>query len=172
MIAELNDTFVQMEVDTGASRSIISRFNYKSIWSETKQPKLLPPTQQFNVWVGKQLSILGEITVKTKLFGDSTKNSPTKTANLVVVEGQGPILFSRDNLSNFNLPLVSFSEINANGSNNFTTCLDGEFPDLFAEGLGCYSDYKVSFDTNPHATPKFCKARSVSYAMKPVLIRP
>ena len=41
---------------------------------------------------GKQLSILGEIHVNTKLQDKHVKISKTKIATFVVVEGQGPIL--------------------------------------------------------------------------------
>ena len=170
MSAELNGKVVQMEVDTGASRSIISSDNYNSIWNTSERPKLLPPTQQLRVWGGKQLSILGEINVNTKLCSNSSDSVfNSRIASFVVVEGRGPILFGRDNLSNFNLLPLSFSSINKNESDNFSSTLAKQFPVVFTEGLGCYKDYKVSVDVDPQVPPKFCKARSVPYAMKPKL---
>ena len=46
---------------------LMSSNNYNSIWTPKHRPKLLLPTQQLRVWGGKQLSILGEIHVNTKL---------------------------------------------------------------------------------------------------------
>lgn len=170
MSAELAGKLVKMEVDTGASRSIISSANFNDIWVETtKRPKLLPTTQQLKVWGGKQLPILGEIKVPTKLCGTSGKTSTVKPATFVIVEGQGPILFGRDNLATFDLLPFSFLEINKNEIDELSSNLAKQFPDLFSEGLGCLKDQIISIDIDSQVPPKFCKARTVPYAMKPRL---
>lgn len=166
---ELNGKPVQMEVDTGASRSIISRANFNSIWAKTNQPKLLPPTQQLRVWGGSKLSILGEISVETKLCGKVGKTSTIKPATFIVVEGQGPTLFGRDNLAVFDLLPWSFLEINKNETDELSSLIACKFPNLFSNSLGCLKDQIVSIDIDPDVPPKYCKSRSVPYAMKPRL---
>ena len=49
MTAELAGVPVQLEVDTGAGCSILSKTNYYSLWGKSKRPKLLLPTQQLRV---------------------------------------------------------------------------------------------------------------------------
>ena len=112
----------------------------------TIQSFYLQLNNYLRVWGGKQLSILGEIHVNTKIQDKHGKISKTKIATFVVVEGQGPILFGCDNLSVFNLLPLSFLEINNNESDKFAAGLAKEFHDLFSEGLGCFKDYKVSID--------------------------
>ena len=51
----------------------------------------------------------------------------------------------------------------------FTKGLANKFPDLFSDGLGCYRDYEATFDIYTEEFPKFCKAFTVPYAMKPKL---
>lgn len=167
LTARLANIDVQVEIDTGASRSVLSSSLYNSLWSKSKRPKLLPPTQQLRVWGGKQLSILGEIKVLTEICATKVYSKP-KLASFVVVEGHGPILFGRDNLANYNM-LPKFSNVNHAESDNFSNELAKQFQNLFSDGLGCYKDYLVSFDIDQSEQPKYCKARTVPYAMKPRL---
>ena len=41
-----------------------------------------------------------------------------------------------------------------------------KFPNLFKEGLGTVKNYQVKLSVDPKARPKFCKPRSVPYALK------
>ena len=41
-----------------------------------------------------------------------------------------------------------------------------EFSTVFTDKLGCLKDFKVSIPLKPDASPKFCKARPVPYAMR------
>ena len=51
-------------------------------------------------------------------------------------------------------------------SSTFSDNLTTEFLDLFAPGLGCFKDRTFSLCVDQSVNPKFCKARSVPYAMK------
>ena len=53
--ARISGASVQVEVDTGASRSILSTSLYYSLWHVSHRPSLLPPTQQLLVCAGNQL---------------------------------------------------------------------------------------------------------------------
>ena len=112
---------------------------------------------------------MGEIKISTELCDSSGKFSPSRLATFVVVEGKGPILFGRDNLAKFNMLPNLLSTVHQTTGDEFSKGLAIQFPELFSEGLGCYKDYLVSFEVDTTAQPKYCKARTVPYAMKPKL---
>ena len=78
-------------------------------------------------------------------------------------------LFGRDNLSLFKILPFYFCSINVIKDDAFTKGLADKLPNLFSDGLGCYRDYEATFDINTEDFPKFCKAHTVPYAMKPKL---
>ena len=83
-------------------------------------------------------------------------------SSFVVVGGQGPTLFGRDNLSLFNTLPFSLSSVIIISDNALTLGLVDKFLDLFSEGLGYYCDYEATLDINVEAIPKLCKARTVA----------
>ena len=70
---QLNQTSLNIEVDTGASVSVISRDMYNKLWPSARA-----------------LAVLGMIHVEVHC------NNQTATLPLVVVKGGGPSLFGRD----------------------------------------------------------------------------
>ena len=81
-----------MELDTGASLSVISEQTFQSIASPTD--KLQPTDITLTTYTGQSLSILGTYDVQV------CYQSQVHTLPLVVVQGQGPSLFGRNWLEN------------------------------------------------------------------------
>ena len=46
-----------------------------------------------------------------------------------------------------------------------------EYDELFAEGLGTMKDIEAKLTLKENAVPKFCRARSVPYAIKEAIAR-
>ena len=42
---------------------------------------------------------------------------------------------------------------------------------VFEEGLGTLKDFKASIDVDPRAKPRFCKSRSIPYAMRDLVTK-
>ena len=42
----------------------------------------------------------------------------------------------------------------------------GEYDGIFQEGLGTFQGYEAKIEVDPTATPRFCKARPIPYAMR------
>ena len=78
---------LQMEIDTGASYSVISEETYNKLWSNNA-PKLDATNIKLHPYTGETIKILGSISVDVKYREQYEK--------LIVVEGSGPTLFSRD----------------------------------------------------------------------------
>ena len=81
---------------------------------------------------------------------------------MVVVEGNGPCLFGPQWLSKIRLNWQSINNVRSN-----TACQDilDRYQEVFKSELGTLKGYKAQISVDPNATPRFCKARPVPYAM-------
>lgn len=79
-----------MEVDTGASASIISEVTYRKLWPKERTPKLQTSSVRLRTYTGEWLKVLGSITVTVEYRGQREK------LKLLVVSGSGPSLMGRD----------------------------------------------------------------------------
>ena len=96
---------------------------------------------------------------------------------LIVVEGEGPLLFGRDWLAHFKLDwsalfsVAGVSRVAETGGppvtgNQALDTLIAEFPDIFRDELGCFKGDQVSIDVDSDAAPRFFKARPVPLAYR------
>ena len=92
---QLGNATVNMEVDTGASRSTVSQYVYNTLLTDF-------PLQNTDVtlrsYSGEKVPILGKISVPVKY-----SSNDEKVLDLVVVQGNCPALFGRDWLSKVRL---------------------------------------------------------------------
>ena len=102
---KVNDKDLQMEVDTGASASVISEEVYGRLWKREDASPLRPTTVTLRTYTGEKLALLGSITV------DVQYKEQRQTLSLLVVAGSGPTL-----LCPFNIP--------ANNGGNFAWNLE------------------------------------------------
>ena len=58
-----SDVDLQMEIDTGASVSVISEQMYWTVWSDEQRPVLHQSTAQLRTYSGELMCVLGSITV-------------------------------------------------------------------------------------------------------------
>ena len=84
----INDVPLRMEVDTGASRTLVSEATYRKFWK--RPPKLLTTHTRLRTYSGEQLVVLGTLRVTVKYEAQQVVRS------LLVVKGAGPSLFGRD----------------------------------------------------------------------------
>ena len=91
----MNDREVKMELDTGASNTILSSNTYYKLLASEKRPKLHHSTTRLRAYGGHTIKVLGsiQVTVETKA-GQEPRN-----VSMLVVEGGGPDLLGRDLLS-------------------------------------------------------------------------
>ena len=90
----LNNTSLDMEVNTGACYSIISEATYKGLWSSDQTPKWMPTHQKLRTYTGELLNVL-DVTVQYQ--------SHTMQLHAIVAAGSGPPLMGRDWLMNIRL---------------------------------------------------------------------
>lgn len=150
----LNSAKLYMEVDSGASRTIISEATYKKLW------KTPPPLRSTNVklvtYAREILPVLGAMSVRVMLGNKEAQ------CELIVVSGNGPSLLGRNWFKSLGLEILgicwTMDEVKQD--------VEVEFPDLFKETLGEYNGPKVSLNVHADALPRFIKARPVPFPLK------
>ena len=86
-----------MEVDTGASASVISETTYQQLLPETP-PVLHPSTIKLPTYTGGALKIIGSTTAAVKYQGQTAK------LPLLIIKGAEPSLLGKDWLSSIRFP--------------------------------------------------------------------
>ena len=143
-----------MELDTGASLSIISEKVYKTLPSA---PKLQPTSAQLRTYTGESIKVLGYISVKV------CHNSQEKCVPLLVVSGEGPSLLGRDWLEQLKLDWTSVCHLHSEAS---VEDILARHRDVFNDELGTVQGITVKLHINPESVPKFCKTRPMPFSLK------
>ena len=156
------DRDVHMQIDTGASCSVMSSANFQALLGDivklnaSGKPKL-------SGFGGTPMPVVGQADVEVA-YGDQKCILP-----LVVVEGDRncPNLLGRDWLGRIRLnwhQLLSVSAPPGGAGDTLGPVLD-KHPGVFEVGLGkCQTT--VSLDVDPSAAPQFYKARPVPLAIR------
>ena len=177
---ELNGIPLKMELDMGASVSLVS----KKTWREKLgSPPLTKRKIVLRAYLGHRLHVIGETTVDVNAGSQWHKCLP-----LVVVEGEEAPLFGRNWLV---LVEVAWDVL----KNKFVqeckthaivaSCSQGQSPQtgargnppaldellkrydvIFKQQLGKIKDLKATIRMQSEATPKFFKPRPVAYALR------
>lgn len=155
---------VSMLIDTGSPVCVVSRQlfeQHKNAW-----PSLRPSRTKLSCYLGK-LPVFGEL-----LLPVSYDNTTVECA-LVVLDCPGPSLCGRDLislLSDAGSPVLSLSAKPLTAQPSTTTQVTAdvfaEFPDVFSSDLGLIKGPPAHLQLKEGATPKFCKARSIPFALR------
>jgi len=153
---KLNGKDIIMELDTGATLSIVSEQTYHSLCSPDTAPQLKACQAELKTYTGEILNILGTITV-TVSYKDQNAD-----LNLLVVAGEGPSLLGRDWLSCIKLDWTRLNHVQ--GTLACQQILD-KHDIIFEDELETIQGVTARFHINPDAQPKFYKVRPVPYAL-------
>lgn len=151
---KVNDKALQMELDTGASVSLISQSEFNKL--------------DLSVTLSKSDMVLSTITGEPiRVYGKCQvtvchNNNTYPDLTLFVVEASGPALLGRDWLSTVK---IDWGIIKATGPDSLRK-LTTQYSQLFKEELGCVTGVKAELVVREGATPKFCKPRPVPFALK------
>ena len=151
----VNQKPLTMELDTGASYSLISEQTYKATWPEGA-PSLEQSTVKLHTYTGEQVVVVGSITV-TVCYNAQVVELP-----LLIVKGEGPSLFGRNWLSKIKLDWCAINQVT---SQVYQKVVD-KYPEVFKDELGSLIGTKAKIHVDPQATPKFFKPRSVPYILR------
>lgn len=155
---KVNGKELNMEVDTGASASVISQTTFNRLWSSGGAPAMEETSIRLRTYTGECIPLAGAIKV------DIVYQEQRAAVTLLVVEGEGPSLLGRDLLQKIHL---NWGQIW--GEIKHTTVVQdiiGKYADVFKEELGTLRGTTVKLCVDPKAQPRFFKPRTVPYAMK------
>ena len=148
-----------MELDTGATLSIVSENTYNSLFFAGKAAKPNNSSAPFKTYTGETINIMGEIPVKVSY------NNQEAELNLLVVSGDGPNLLGRDWLGKIKLNWTGIYNLQGSGNSSCQQILN-KHKALFADELGTVKGTTARFHIQVDVQPKFFKARPVRYALQ------
>ena len=148
-----------MELDTGATLSLISEKTYKETFPAETAPSLQASNAQLKTYTGEVIKVLGAIEVEV------THNEQKKQLNLLVVAGEGPSLLGRDWLSHICLDWSTLNHIWTIATSACQEILD-QHKTLFKNELGTVKGTTAKFNIDPQVKPKFFKPRPIPYALR------
>ena len=146
----VNGVELDMEVDTGASVSLMSEDSYYKLFPNCP----LNATQvRLQTYLGEAIPVVGSVVAHVSQQADLP---------LIVIKGKGPTLLGRTWLKQIILdwPTICYA-----AQPGLSMVLDQHI-EVFEDGLGTFRDYEARLEIDPQAQPRFNKARSVPYAMK------
>ena len=148
----VNGRRLPMELDTGASVSIVSYGTVKQVFPNAR---LVLSEIMLRTYSGEHLKVKGEM-VATVKYGTQTEQ-----LTLIVVEGNGPSLLGRNWLAKIRLDWHEIKSVRSAVDN-----LLSKYNELFRDELGTLSGITAELIVQPGAPAKFFKPRAVPYALR------
>ena len=157
---KVDSNLVDMELDTGAGVSLISKEQYMKLFPDKE---LIPTDLNLSTYTEECVTPLGFIKVDVDY-----NNIVHKDMELFVTSAGGPPLFGRDWLKSIKLDWSKVSSVNyvADGSSKKLELILEKHQDIFAKDIGTIKKIKAKVVMKDGAIPKFCKPRPVAYALR------
>ena len=157
----VNQAELRMEVDTGASASVVSEKTYRMVWSDATRPELQPTNAKLRTYSGEELGVLGSLEVSAEYKGQS------KTLSLLVAKGNGPSLLGRDWLSELRLDWKGLFHVRTTTTTSLT--LDevlSQNSEVFDSEQGRLKGVEARLYVESDAQPRFYCPRPVPHALR------
>ena len=156
----LNSIPVQMELDTGASVSVLSNSTYLDLQRQGHALPLQPSPVKLKSYTGDTIPVLGCTTVQARY--SNCKQVPVVVQ---VVSGDGPNLLGRDWLGQLEVDLGAIQVNTLQETTALDEILD-KHPKVFSADLGCMEGPKVELHIDTKVHPKFYKPRTVPFMLR------
>ncbi|CAD5227577.1 unnamed protein product [Bursaphelenchus xylophilus] len=157
---EVNGHEFEMELDSGAARSVIP----ESVWIDMGKPRVTPCRGQLKAYGGNKLPIKGNCRVEVTFEGRHSE------VEIAVMEGRGQALFGRDLIRALNLDMGPHYVKQVKAEEKILPStekqLKEEFAELFGDDQGTYKGPEVELRFKKAPVPIFFKARPVPFALK------
>ena len=154
----INGIHVDMELDTGASLSILSEKTYQDIAQQTDISPLEESQVTLKTYTGEVIIVLGITKVNARY------DTQEQRLCIHVVKGEGPDLMGRDWLDHFTVTLGEVNHL-AQSWEPLQSMLN-QHADVFNDNLGCMQGHIVKLHLKPDVKPRFLKPRTVPYILQ------
>ena len=145
VVVNVNGNSLSMEIDTGASVSVVGKETFESIQNSSTILDLQKTAIKLKTYTGQQIAVLGSVIVPVEYQGQSL-NLP-----LIVTEGDGPSLLGRDWLSALRLDWKSIGTVVS--TLTLQQILE-KYNSVFKEELGELHDAKAKIYVDKRLTAK------------------
>ncbi len=137
---------MEMEIDTGASLSVMSEQEFRNLWP--KHP-LVASDVTLHSYSGECIPVVGSVDVSVQYKGK------LQTLPLVIVKGVSPSLVGRNWLRNvqFDWQEIFWSR------NTALAGLLGKYSSVFSEGLGTVKGFKAKIHVDAKTPDKIFKSQ-------------
>ncbi|XP_064470249.1 uncharacterized protein K02A2.6-like [Ornithodoros turicata] len=149
---------LNMELDTGAAVSVISQQDYQSCFPELQ---LCPTSVTLRTYTGQCVRPKGVINVEVQHHGQKC------CLPLYVLTQQGPPLIGRNWLRDLRLDWSTLHYMRQDGK-GLADLLE-KYAQIFTDELGEIQGEQATLILKEGAVPKFMKARSIPFALKPAV---
>ena len=145
----INKKSVPMEVDTGASVTILNEKTHTYLG----KPSLTSCNQKLRIYTGEQIQVLGKV-----LVGVNYKDQDAELPALVV-RGDGPCLLCRDCLKQIKLDWHAIFQVQTHAAQINSKQILEKYPLLFNESLGTIKGFAAKICVPSNAKPQYYKPR-------------
>ncbi|XP_027869143.1 uncharacterized protein K02A2.6-like [Xiphophorus couchianus] len=152
----IDNVDLEMEIDTGAAKSVISHSTYLKKFSHLP---LQPAKVKLKAYNGGRICVLGQLVAKV-MYEDQAADLP-----LLIVKGHGASLCGRNWLTKLRLNWQQIKYVGEPKQLSLNELLD-TYSDVFKEELGTLKDIKATIVVKPEMLPKFNKHRPLPFTMK------
>ena len=151
---------IEMEVDSGASVTIISYNLFKRFWPRTTL-RSCPDT--LTTWDKNKLRLIGTCKVTVEF------HQHKKRLLLTVIEGTGPCLLGRSWFQELGISLTGIHHVTSPGHHHIKTTFEQlkiKYASVFQDGLGRYTGAPVQLHWDQTIKPIYMKSRPVPLALR------
>ena len=153
---KVNQVPLKMEIDTGATLSVISETTYSQVWGK-QPPPLKKGRVKLRTYTGQEIPVRGEIDV------DVEHGRQHKKLVLMVTEGDGPSLLGRNWLEELRIDWKTTYAVQS--VKTLATVLEAHAA-VFRIELGTIKGTTAKLHVDPHVAPKFYKPRPVPFSLR------
>ena len=162
VVVQINGKAVSMEIDTGASVSLMSQSLQETLFPAATLAK---PTVKLRTYTAEPITVVGQLTVEVK-YGQYVGRQ-----RLVVVKGSGPCLLGRDWLREIRLDWASIKVVATHSTQETLQQLSQKYAEVFQSGVGTMRRIRAHLTLKEGARPRFCRPRSVPFAIREPVAR-
>ena len=152
----LNQVPVVMEVDTGATLSVISEKMYHQLW-KSNAPQIVQSKVKLRTYTGDEIPVIGALNVQVSHAGQQ------KQLQLVVTEGNGPALLGRNWLEVLQINWKGVYQVRDTAE---LEAVLAAHDSVFKSELGTITCTKAQLHMDPNVPPSFHRPRPIPYAVK------
>lgn len=160
---EINNVVVPIEVDTGASTSLLNLETFKVI--NNSNIELQPTTCKLKTYSGEIITPKGVAEINFSYEGNKFQGK------FIITDNKSPNVLGRDILGYLRLNWKQLFNVFSLSENCKLESLTlnkilSEYKTVFNKELGTLKDVEITIPINPSVKPKFFRARPVPYALK------